>query len=101
MATPRIEAEKGAFADVVLMPGDPMRAKLIAETYLEDWTLVNQVRGMLGYLRSLAIVCFGIPETELIKAKMLDVDGFDPEKLVEEAIAKIKKQSISRNPAKI
>ena len=49
MATPHNEANKGDFADVVLMPGDPMRAKLIAETYLEDLALVNQVRGILGY----------------------------------------------------
>ncbi len=49
MATPHIEANKGDFADVVLMPGDPMRAKLIADTYLEDVKQVNQVRGMLGY----------------------------------------------------
>ena len=49
MATPHIEANKGDFADVELMPGDPMRAKLIAETYLEDLKPVNQVRGILGY----------------------------------------------------
>ena len=49
MVTPHNEANKGDFADVVLMPGDPMRAKLIAETYLEDPKLVNQVRGILGY----------------------------------------------------
>ena len=49
MATPHIEANKGDFADIVLMPGDPIRAKLIAETYLEDPKLVNQVRGILGY----------------------------------------------------
>ena len=49
MATPHNEAKPGDFADVVLMPGDPMRAKLIADTYLENVTLVNQVRGMLGY----------------------------------------------------
>ena len=49
MATPHNEANKGDFADVVLMPGDPMRAKLIAETYLDDLKLVNQVRGILGY----------------------------------------------------
>ena len=49
MATPHIEANKGDFADVGLMPGDPMRAKLIAETYLEDLRQVNQVRGILGY----------------------------------------------------
>ncbi|MFZ4833081.1 purine-nucleoside phosphorylase [Rouxiella sp. Mn2063] len=49
MATPHIGAEMGAFADVVLMPGDPLRAKYIAETFLEDAVLVNEVRGMLGY----------------------------------------------------
>ncbi|MBQ7715415.1 MAG: purine-nucleoside phosphorylase [Clostridia bacterium] len=49
MATPHIEANKGDFADVVLMPGDPLRAKLVAETYLEDPVLVNQIRGILGY----------------------------------------------------
>lgn len=35
MATPHINAEMGDFADVVLMPGDPLRAKYIAETFLE------------------------------------------------------------------
>ena len=49
MATPHNEAKIGDFADVVLMPGDPLRAKLIAETYLENPTQVNQVRGMLGF----------------------------------------------------
>jgi len=49
MATPHIGAEMGAFADVVLMPGDPLRAKYIAETFLDDAVLVNEVRGMLGY----------------------------------------------------
>ncbi|HPM07383.1 MAG TPA: purine-nucleoside phosphorylase, partial [Bacilli bacterium] len=49
MGTPHINAEMGAFAKVVLMPGDPLRAKWIAETYLVDAKLVNEVRGMLGY----------------------------------------------------
>ena len=47
--TPHIEAKKGDFADTVLMPGDPLRAKFIAETYLEDCKQINSVRGMLGY----------------------------------------------------
>lgn len=47
MATPHINAEMGDFADVVLMPGDPLRAKHIAETFLEDVREVNNVRGML------------------------------------------------------
>ena len=49
MATPHINAENGAFAKTVLMPGDPLRAKFIAETFLENATLVNNVRGIQGY----------------------------------------------------
>lgn len=49
MATPHINAEMGDFADVVLMPGDPLRAKFIAETFLQDVRQVNSVRGMLGF----------------------------------------------------
>lgn len=52
MATPHINAEMGDFADVVLMPGDPLRAKHIAETFLTDSREVNNVRGMLGYTGS-------------------------------------------------
>ena len=43
------EANKGDFAKTVLMPGDPLRAKMIAERYLEDYKLVNNVRGMYAY----------------------------------------------------
>ena len=49
MATPHINAKDGAFADVVLMPGDPLRAKYIAETFLEGAELVTDVRNMYGY----------------------------------------------------
>ena len=49
MATPHNGAEMGAFAKTVLMPGDPLRAKFIAETFLEDAKLVNNVRGIHGY----------------------------------------------------
>ena len=47
--TPHIEAREGDFAKTVLMPGDPLRAKFIAETYLENVKCVNQVRGMLAF----------------------------------------------------
>ena len=47
--TPHINAPAGAFADAVLMPGDPLRAKFIAENFLEDPVLVNGVRGINGY----------------------------------------------------
>ena len=50
MATPHIEVnEKSSFSKTVLMPGDPLRAKFIAETYLEDVKLINQVRNMFAY----------------------------------------------------
>lgn len=49
MATPHIDAKAGAFAETVLMPGDPLRAKHIAETYLENAEQVCGVRNMFGY----------------------------------------------------
>jgi purine-nucleoside phosphorylase len=47
--TPHNSAREGDFAKTVLMPGDPLRAKYIADTFLEDVTLVNNVRGIQGY----------------------------------------------------
>ena len=47
--TPHISAKPGDFAKTVLMPGDPLRAKLIAENFLENPVLVNNVRGVQGY----------------------------------------------------
>lgn len=49
MATPHNNAKMGDFAKTVLMPGDPLRAKFIAETFLDDPKLVNNVRGVQGY----------------------------------------------------
>lgn len=47
--TPHISAKEGDFAKTVLMPGDPLRAKFIAENFLESPRLVNNVRGIQGY----------------------------------------------------
>lgn len=44
-----IEAKPGEIAETILLPGDPLRAQYIAETFLEDAVCYNQVRGMLGY----------------------------------------------------
>lgn len=44
-----IEATKGEIAETVLLPGDPLRAKWIAENFLENSKLYNNIRGMLGY----------------------------------------------------
>ena len=49
MSTPHINAVDNAFAETVLMPGDPLRAKFIAETFLEDAQEVTNVRAMLGF----------------------------------------------------
>ena len=49
MPTPHNNAAPGAFAKTVLMPGDPLRSKFIAETFLENPVLVNNVRGVQGY----------------------------------------------------
>ena len=49
MSTPHLQGSKGDYAPIVLMPGDPLRAKFIAETYLENPTCVNEIRGMLGF----------------------------------------------------
>jgi purine nucleoside phosphorylase len=49
MATPHIGAKKGDIAETILLPGDPLRAKYIAETFLQDIVQYNNVRGMLGF----------------------------------------------------
>lgn len=80
MTTPHINAPDGAFAPTVLMPGDPRRAQRIAEVFLDDWTQVTDVRGMLGFTgefegHRLSVMAsgMGIPSasiyiTELIRA---------------------------------
>lgn len=52
MATPHLAAEPGDFAPLVLMPGDPRRARRIAEELLDDARLVTEVRGILGFTGS-------------------------------------------------
>ena len=74
-----IEAKKGEIAPVALMPGDPLRAKYIAETFLENAKCHNQVRGMLGFTGTykgkpvsvqgsgMGVPSFAIYATELIQ----------------------------------
>lgn len=47
--TPHIKPNGVEIAETILLPGDPLRAKFIAETFLEDYKCFNEVRGMLGY----------------------------------------------------
>ncbi|TMO90466.1 purine-nucleoside phosphorylase, partial [Pseudoalteromonas ruthenica] len=49
MSTPHINANPGDFAETVLMPGDPLRAKYIAENFLQDARQVTDVRNMFGF----------------------------------------------------
>ncbi|MEN8238700.1 MAG: purine-nucleoside phosphorylase, partial [Actinomycetota bacterium] len=49
MATPHISAAESDIAEAVLLPGDPLRAKYIAESFFEDAREVTSVRNMLGY----------------------------------------------------
>jgi len=79
MPTPHISAQVGDFSDIVLMPGDPLRAQMIAENYFDDARQVTAVRNMFGYTgsykgRRLSVMAhgMGIPScsiytTELIK----------------------------------
>ncbi|MBO5105032.1 MAG: purine-nucleoside phosphorylase [Ruminococcus sp.] len=62
MSTPHNNAEKGDIAKTVIMPGDPLRAKFIAENYLENPVCYNEVRGMYGY-------------TGVYKGKRISVQG--------------------------
>ncbi|HEX9847928.1 MAG TPA: purine-nucleoside phosphorylase [Acidimicrobiia bacterium] len=57
MPTPHISASDGDFAPSVLLPGDPLRAKHIADDYLDDVTLVNEMRNMLAFTGSY----YGVP----------------------------------------
>lgn len=78
MATPHINAEMGDFADIVLMPGDPLRAKHIAEKFLTDSRQVNDVRGMLGFTgnyqgRSISVMGhgMGIPSCSIYMTELI------------------------------
>lgn len=62
MGTPHNSAKEGQIAEAVLLPGDPMRAKHIAETFLQDAVCYNEVRGMMGF-------------TGLYKGKRVSVQG--------------------------
>ncbi|GHC33955.1 purine-nucleoside phosphorylase [Aidingimonas halophila] len=87
MPTPHIQAERGDFADTVLLPGDPLRAQYIAETFLTDVRRVNAVRNMYGYTgryrgRAISVMGsgMGIPSIS-IYAKELITD-YDVKRLV-------------------
>lgn len=82
MPTPHINAQPGEFADVVLMTGDPLRAQLIAKSYLENARLVSSVRNMYGYTgsykgRHLSVMAhgMGIPSASIYATELINEYG--------------------------
>ncbi|WP_422136001.1 purine-nucleoside phosphorylase [Endozoicomonas sp. ALD040] len=82
--TPHIHAKPGAFADVCLMPGDPLRARYIAENFLEGAELVNDVRNMFGYTgaykgRRVSVMGsgMGIPSASIYYKELITEYGVD------------------------
>lgn len=87
MPTPHISAEKGDFAPSVLLPGDPLRAQHIAETFLDDVKQVNAVRNMLGFTGSyqglpvsVMGTGMGIPSASIYATEL--VKQYDVERLI-------------------
>ena len=77
-----IDAKKGEIAETVLLPGDPLRAKWIADTFLEDVFLYNEVRGMLGFTgtykgRKISVqgTGMGIPSTLIYATELITEYG--------------------------
>ncbi|MCB1601629.1 MAG: purine-nucleoside phosphorylase [Lysobacterales bacterium] len=82
MTTPHIEAPAGAFAETVLMPGDPLRARYIAERFLSDAEEVTAVRNMVGYTgtwrgQRLSVMGsgMGIPSCSIYASELIDHYG--------------------------
>ncbi|MCI8306440.1 MAG: purine-nucleoside phosphorylase [Lachnospiraceae bacterium] len=82
--TPHIDACPDDFAKTVLMPGDPLRSKLIAETFLEDAKLVNNVRGVQGYTGvykgtkvSVMASGMGMPSMAIYSYELFNIFGVD------------------------
>jgi purine-nucleoside phosphorylase len=80
--TPHNQAQKGDIAESVLLPGDPLRAKFIAETYLQDVTCYNTVRNMLGFTGyykgkkvSVQGTGMGIPSMSIYANELLETYG--------------------------
>ena len=87
MPTPHISAEPGAFAPSILLPGDPLRAKHIADNFLSDVTQVNEVRNMLGFTGtydgvpiSVMGTGMGIPSASIYATEL--VNEYDVERLI-------------------
>lgn len=87
MATPHIESKKEDIAKIVLMPGDPLRAEMIAKNYLENYRVVNKVRGMnayTGFYKGKEVTIFpsgmGIPSMGIYSYELFQF--YDVEKII-------------------
>jgi purine-nucleoside phosphorylase len=82
MPTPHLQGQPGDYAETVLMPGDPLRAKHIADTYLDDVKQVNETRNMLGFTGtyngapiSIQGSGMGIPSMQIYASELIDEFG--------------------------
>lgn len=82
MPTPHIAAEPGEFAEAVLLPGDPLRAKYIAENFLDDAVQVTDIRNMYGFTGgyggeavSVMGTGMGIPSASIYASELIDHFG--------------------------
>ncbi len=82
MPTPHISAPDDAFAETILLPGDPLRAKWIAETFLEDAEQVTAVRNMLGFTgtykgKAVSVMGtgMGVPSISIYGSELIDTYG--------------------------
>ena len=80
--TPHISAKKGEIAESILLPGDPLRAKWIAETFFDNPVCFNEVRGMLGFTGtykgqpvSVMGTGMGMPSLSIYVHELLDLYG--------------------------
>ena len=84
ITTPHINAEENAFGKTVLMPGDPLGSKFIAENFLQDARLVNNVRGIQGYTGtykgtkiSVMASGMGMPTIGIYSYELFNIFGVD------------------------
>lgn len=87
--TPHIEAKKTDVAPIVLMPGDPLRAKWIAETFLKNVIQINSVRNMLGYTGyykdfKISVIShgMGIPSIGIYSYELFDPNKYDVKAII-------------------